>query len=77
MKPVEIQEYLRENVQLQKGIQSLDQSLQQIKIQFNDIKNSNAELKKENYILKEKIKELEYSKNLNSSNSSKPRHQMD
>ena len=71
MKPVEIQEYLRENVQLKKGIQSLDQSLQQIKIQFNDIKNSNAELKKENYILKEKIKELEYSKNLNSSNSSK------
>ena len=86
MNPVEIQEYLKENVQLKKDIQSLDQSLQQIKIQFNDIKNSNAELKnsntelknsntelkKENYILKEKIKELEYSKNLNSSNSSKP-----
>ena len=69
---------------LKKDIQSLDQSLQQIKIQFNDIKNSNAELKnsnaelkKENYILKEKIKELEYSKNLNSSNSSKPHHEMD
>ena len=45
MKPVEIQEYLRENVQLKKDVQSLDQSLQQIKIQFNDIKNSNAELK--------------------------------
>ena len=86
MKPVEIQEYLRENVQLKKDIQSLDQSLQQVKIQFNDTKNSNAELKnsntelknsnvelkKENYILKEKIKELAYSKNLNSRNSSKP-----
>ncbi len=50
-----------------------------IKIQFNNIKNNNAELKnsntelkKENYILKEKNKELEYSKNLNRSNSSRP-----
>jgi len=79
MNLVEVQKYLKANAQLRKDIESLDQSWQQIKIQFKDIKNSNAELKnsnaelkKENCILKEKIKELEYSKNLNSSNSSKP-----
>ena len=71
MNLIEIQKYVKENVQLKKDIESLDQSLQQVKIQFNDIKKSNAELKKENYILKEKIKELAYSKNLNSRNSSK------
>ncbi len=72
MNPVKIQEYIKENAKLKKDIQSLHQSLQQLKIQFNYIKNINAELKKENYILREKIKELEYSKALNSSNSGKP-----
>ncbi len=72
MNLIGIQKYLKENAQLKKDIQSLDQSLQQIKIQFVELKNSNAELKKENYILKEKIKELEYSENLDSTNSSKP-----
>ena len=48
---VEIQKYLRENAQLKKDIQGLDQSLQQIKIQFNELNKSNSEVKKENLIL--------------------------
>ena len=74
-----IQKYIKENVELKKDIQTLVQSLEEVKMQFNDIKSSylklqniNLKLEKENHELKERIKELEYSKNLNSSNSSKP-----
>ncbi len=64
---------------LQKDFQKLLENFHQLKIQLEDLKqilpklqSQNADLIKENYILKERIKELEFSKNLDSRNSGKP-----
>ena len=50
----------------------LKTSNDELKTSNDELKTSNAKLKTENQKLREKIEELEYSKKLNSSNSSKP-----
>ena len=50
MNTLKIQVYHIENVRLKKEVKELDQKLQQIIVQFNGLKKSNTELKKNNFL---------------------------